>query len=226
MQQPSGKPLVRSPGFTPSNYGPMTPPRVILASASLRRRELLGLLGISFDVIPAEIAEEPQPDELPDKLVTRLAAEKAEVIAARHPEAVIISADTTVVLPGSANCPHRFLGKPADAAEARSMLSCLSGRTHSVFTGICVLFPAKSFRTVRAVQTLVKFADLQPETIENYIRTGEPLDKAGAYAVQGTAGLFVEHIHGSYSNVVGLPLAELAAELKQTGCWRFFPVGP
>ena len=171
--------------------------RLILASASPRRRELLESLDIDFTVRPATIDETPGPGERPRDLVRRLAREKAEA-AARDGEWVL-AADTIVVEDGA------ILGKPADRDEARTMLERLQGRWHLVLTGTALRPPAGD--TLHAVEsTRVLFAELTPEQIDWYAATGEPDDKAGAYAVQGLGSLFILEIDGNYSNVVGLPL--------------------
>ena len=173
---------------------------VVLASASPRRCELLSGLGMEFTVQIPEIDEAPRPDEAPTAFAERLAGEKAAAIAA-GPETTVIAADTIVVLDGS------ILGKPADADEAFNMLISLSGRTHEVITGVCVRRGDKS--KVFSVVTKVIFRTLEKEEILSYIASGCPMDKAGAYAIQGGAAHMVRAIEGSYTNVVGLPLCEL-----------------
>ena len=180
---------------------------VVLASASPRRVQLLRQVGLSFTVV------DPGPDRAwpgdaePRHGVRALALDKARRIAARRPEAIVIGADTVVVARGVR------LGKPADAAEALTMLERLQGRTHQVWTGIAVVHGGDQ-RTAAEV-TDVQFTRLDRETIEAYVRTGEPLDKAGAYGIQGAAGAFVKRIDGDYFNVVGLPLARLRAVLAE-----------
>ncbi|MEN8719031.1 MAG: Maf family protein [Oceanococcaceae bacterium] len=171
---------------------------LILASASPRRRELLDQLGWPCRVEPADIDERPGADEAPLAHVERLARAKARVIAARDPRALVLAADTIVVLDG------QILGKPADDADAVRMLRSLSGSTHQVMTGVAV---AQSTRTLSEVQTsTVRFRALTEEDIRDYVSSGEPRDKAGAYGIQGPAGRFVEHLSGSYTGVMGLPL--------------------
>jgi septum formation protein len=173
--------------------------RLILASGSARRAELLRAAGIAFEIAPAEIDERPLSGETPAAYVERLAREKAQAVARRHPDAAILGADTTVVVDGI------ILGKPADDGDARSMLATLSGRTHDVLTGIALI---KNGRLVSAVETTrVRFARLSDDDITWYVASGEPRGKAGAYAIQGLASRFVDGIEGSYSNVVGLPIA-------------------
>ncbi len=186
--------------------------RLILASASPRRAEVLRDAGIPFRVCVVPVEEVPRPGEDVAELVTRLAEEKARAAAAQiHELAIIIGADTAVEVEG------KILGKPRDAAEAREMLSFLSGRTHRVLTGLCVLrVPEGEVRS--AVETTrVAFAPLTQEEIAAYAATGEPFDKAGGYAIQGRAGRYITRIEGCYFNVVGLPLARLYALLKELG---------
>jgi septum formation protein len=174
------------------------PRQLILASASPRRRELLATLGLGFCVIVPEIDETPLPDETPRTHAERLATEKAHAVAGKG---IIVAADTIVVREG------RILGKPADAAHAHEMLHSLSGCTHEVVTGVCVKDGNRS--VVFSVGTEVVFRTLETAEIEAYVATGEPMDKAGAYAIQGGAAHMVRAINGSYTNVVGLPLCEL-----------------
>ncbi|NOK31897.1 septum formation inhibitor Maf [Corallococcus exercitus] len=180
----------------------------VLASASPRRKDLLAQLGLRFTVAAADIDETPMAGEIARNYVHRLAVEKARTVATRHPDAWVLAADTTVAL-GS-----ELLGKPRDAAEAREMLTRLSGRVHEVFTGIAVAGRAQASEVVR---TQVTFRTLSTEEIAWYAETGEPLDKAGAYAIQGKGGFLVQGIDGSPSNVVGLPLGETLALLSRAG---------
>ena len=184
---------------------------VVLASGSPRRRELLGQMGIEdFEVLPAQ-GEETAPEGLaPDALVARLALQKAREVAALRPEATVIGADTVVALDG------RVLGKPSDEGEAREMLSALSGRRHQVYTGMAVLSGGQAFTHVECTQ--VEFRPLTAEEIAAYVATGESMDKAGAYGIQGRACVFIRGIQGDYYNVVGLPvcaLHELLAQLER-----------
>jgi septum formation protein len=176
---------------------------LVLASASPRRRDLLQLLGLRFEVRPAEADETPRPDEAPAALVRRLATAKAAAVVSGTGDEVVIAADTVVEVDGAT------LGKPADPDDAAAMLRRLSGRTHRVLTGLAVRHGAGAATAV--VVTAVSFTALTEADIAWYVATGEPLDKAGAYAIQGAGGVFVERIDGSYHNVVGLPLAELAS---------------
>lgn len=178
--------------------------RVILASASPRRRELLACVLPKFDVIKSRVAE--AAFGTPAQQVKKLAADKAADIAAAHPDALVIGADTLVSLGG------RTLGKPVDEADAHRMLRLLSGREHRVLTGVCVSCGGKT-RTAAAV-TRVRFAPMSDDEIEAYIRTGEPMDKAGAYGIQGHCARHISGIRGCYFNVVGLPLHLLYNILK------------
>jgi len=184
---------------------------VILASASPRRRELLSLTGIAFTILPSP-AEEPAPDmgEVPAAYAARMARLKAVAVAALHPDAVVLGADSIVAV------GEVILGKPQDAAEARRMLTLLSGRTHQVITGCAIFAPAVG-PEVFTVSTDVTMATLSEAAIAAYVATGEPMDKAGAYAIQGKAAAFVTGICGSYTNVVGLPLAEVVDILRCYG---------
>ena len=176
-------------------------PRIILASASPRRAELLRAAGVTFDVRPADVDESVRSGEAPIDYVRRLAAEKARVIRAGAPDRVVLAADTTVVV------DHHILGKPTDAEDARQMLGLLSGRTHQVITGVAIASPDAEALAVATDTTTVEFAPLTDEEIAWYVASGEPMDKAGAYAIQGLASRFITRIDGSYSNVVGLPVA-------------------
>ena len=186
-------------------------PRLILASRSPRRAELLTLVGAHFDTVPVDVDERPLPDELPEAHVLRLAMAKAYAAQSALASVggdesagdVIVAADTVVVVDRS------ILGKPSDAAEAERMLSLLSGRIHEVWTGLFLLEMFDGPAIGGAARSIVKFAPLDSDAIRRYVETGEPLDKAGAYAVQGRGALFVEAIEGSYTNVVGLPLSYL-----------------
>lgn len=187
-------------------------PHIVLASTSPRRRELLGLLGLPFDVFGSGYDEaQIDPATLaPSDYVTQLALGKASEIAGRlDADALVIGADTTVVLDGA------YLNKPQDAADARRMLRQLSGRTHEVYTGLCLIHGTRT-RTDFAV-TEVSFAALTDSIIAAYVATGEPLDKAGAYGIQGKALSFIPRINGDYFNVVGLPLFLLGQLLAEFG---------
>jgi nucleoside triphosphate pyrophosphatase len=183
--------------------------RLVLASASPRRADLLRRAGFTFDVMPAEVDESPRPGETPGEYVLRLASEKADAAAARACGAIVIGADTTVAI------GDEILGKPSSDADAIAMLTRLSGRMHEVMTGVCVRRNGWSRRGVET--TKVFFRVLSPDEIRAYVATGEPRDKAGAYAVQGGASRFVERLEGSHSNVVGLPLRRLGDMLRECG---------
>ncbi len=186
--------------------------KLILASASIRRAEILRAVGIPFSVLSSAIDETPYPGETPHDLVERLACAKAELVAARAVgPAIIIGADTEVALEG-----HVF-GKPRSSDDARHMLERLSGRTHAVVTGVALIRLPDVERLNFVESTLVHFAPLSNEEITRYLSTGEPYDKAGAYAIQGYAGRFIPRIEGCYFNVVGLPLARLQHSLYELG---------
>ena len=190
--------------------------RVILASQSPRRRELLSLIGIDHEVRPADIDETPWPDELPVPHTERLARGKAAVIAARAPEALVIAADTIVVIDGA------ILGKPIDIPDARAIVRRLSGRTHEVCTAMAV---AIGDRVESAVVTVkVRFRELDDDTIARYVNTGEPMDKAGAYGIQGFGATIVEHIEGDYFAVMGLSLVTVVQLAERLGVR--YPFGP
>jgi septum formation protein len=192
-------------------------PHLVLASGSPRRAQLLGRLGLRPEVRPADVDETPRPGERPADLVTRLAATKAaaamRIGAAGDPGAtrdeVIVAADTVVVLDG------RALGKPRDRDDAAGTLRALSGRTHEVTTGVCVLRGPVS--AVRRVTTRVTFRDLTDVEIAWYLATGEPDDKAGGYGLQGAGAVLVDRVEGSDTNVIGLPLAETVGLLRDVG---------
>ena len=184
--------------------------RLILASASPRRADLLREAGILFRVAPAHIDEDVRTGESPEAYVERLAREKAEAVHAASPDAFVLGADTTVVVDAA------ILGKPADRAEAARMLELLAGRSHRVLTGVVLLGPADFVRAA-VVSTEVTFSRLSGADIAWYVNTGEPLDKAGAYAIQGGASRFVERIDGSFSNVVGLPMELVGTWCRESG---------
>ena len=183
--------------------------KIILASASPRRRELLEMLRVgNLEIVPAKGGEKPHPELTPEELVKELSRAKAsEIAASAGPEDVVIGADTVVALDGA------VLGKPKDSADAKRMLTALSGREHSVFTGVTVIRGGTVLQ--RAEHSLVRFRALQEGEIDRYIASGEPLDKAGAYGAQGLASLFVERIDGDFFNVMGLPLCLLGTMLKE-----------
>jgi septum formation protein len=184
---------------------------LILASASPRRRELLAGLGVAFEVVPAEADETPPPWMPPREAALHLAREKGLEVARQRPRDWVLSADTIVVIDAD------ILGKPVDAAEALSMLRRLSGRTHAVITAFCLMNLSLGRETCEAVETWVAFREVAEAELAAYAASGEPLDKAGAYAIQGGAAGFVAGIEGSYSNVVGLPLERVSEALKEAG---------
>lgn len=191
---------------------------LILASGSPRRRQLLGQLGIPLQVEPPDVDEIDLPGEGAESYVLRVARKKGQAIAVTRPGRVVLAADTAVVVDG------RLFGKPGSEAQARQMLGELSGRGHEVVTGVFAAGPEGE--AALAVTTRVRFRSLSAEEIAWYVSTGEPMDKAGGYAIQDRGGAFVAAIEGSYSNVVGLPLAESLALLERAGLelpWRRRP---
>ncbi len=185
------------------------PVRVVLASQSPRRRELLALVGIPHEVLPADIDESVLDGELPIPHCERLARTKAATLAAQHPDAVVIGADTIVVVDGD------ILGKPRDAGDAADMLRRLSGRTHTVFTAVAVSLAGNTRSDV--VEVEVTFRALSDETIRGYVATGEPMDKAGAYGIQGYGATIVERVDGDFFTVMGLPLGRMIELLRDLG---------
>jgi septum formation protein len=180
---------------------------LILASASPRRQELLRNAGIPFEVQPTDILEVPRPREAPRAFAERMAREKAQVVFRQRPDEFVLGADTIVVVDAE------ILGKPRDAADAARMLRRVSGRTHQVITGVCLVGPQgikgkleTDFEDLRSETTIVTMEALSDDDIRAYISTGELMDKAGAYAIQGRASRWISHIEGDYFNVVGLPV--------------------
>jgi septum formation protein len=193
--------------------------KLILASASVRRAEILRNAGISFSVLSSAVDETPAPDESPDGLVLRLANAKAELSAARAiGPAIVIAADTVVVLDG------KILGKPRSSDDARRMLEQLSGRTHSVLTGVSLIRLPDAVHLEFVESTLVHFNRLADDEISAYLSTDEPYDKAGAYAIQGRAARYIPGIEGCYFNVVGLPVARLVSNLCELGWSNGSPI--
>ena len=184
---------------------------LILASASPRRKYLLEQAGLRFRVVPSPFDESRVPADEPSRYERRLAEAKAAYVAALHPASWVIGADT-IVADG-----HRLLGKPSSPDEARRMLVRLAGKTHQVHTGFCIRRQLDTVRYVDAVCTDVTFKELSAPEIDWYIRSGEPFDKAGAYAIQGIGTFLVRRINGSYSNVVGLPVCEVVEILIREG---------
>jgi septum formation protein len=185
--------------------------KFILASASPRRRELLASIGLDFDIMPSHVPEVHEAGEVPEEYVARLSRDKADALAREHPARWVIAADTTVLL------GDQLLEKPDGAAGAARMLATIAGRTHIVYTGVTLENREREYRETRVAESEVRMLALSPAEIEWYVKTGEPLDKAGAYAVQGKGAMFIDSIHGSYTNVVGLPLATLFQMLKKAG---------
>lgn len=192
--------------------------QIVLASASPRRRELLEQLGIRFAVIPSQAEERQLPDESPREHVIRLSIDKAREVASREEVAGrwFIGSDTIVLR------DQTILGKPADKAEAAATLGSLSGRSHQVLSGYAVFDRQTGALCADAVDTRVWFKTLTPQEITGYIASGEPMDKAGSYAIQGLGAFMVRRIEGSYSNVVGLPLCETVEALEKLGAMRLF----
>ena len=187
---------------------PRMPIAITLASSSPRRRDILATLGLEFSIAESDVDETPLAGEAPDDMVLRLAVAKAEAVTAASPD-IVIAADTAVVVDGL------VLGKPADRDDCLAMLDALSGRAHTVYTGVAL---HREDVTHTALSTTnVLFRDISRDEALAYWQSGEPRDKAGAYAVQGLGGVFVERIEGSYSGVVGLPVFETASLLRQAG---------
>ena len=187
-------------------------PRIVLASQSPRRRELLTLVGLAHEVIPADIDESALPEEAPAAHAERLAREKALALSVEHPDALTVAADTIVVIDGL------ILGKPRDRDDAHRMLALLSGRTHTVFTAVAV---GRGHEVVSALEDVaVTFRPLDAGEIDAYIATGEPMDKAGAYGIQGYGATIVERIDGDFFAVMGLALVRLVGLFERMG-WRY-----
>lgn len=188
---------------------------IILASGSPRRRELLDLLGLRFEVRPAADEESPQPNEDPAAFTVRAARAKAELVAENHPRSPVLAADTVVEIDG------RILGKPVSTTEARAMLQLLSGRVHQVHTAVALTVGGRCRSVLDTAD--VRFRTLDSRTIDWYVATTEPMDKAGAYAVQGAGGLLVESVTGSPQTVIGLPIHRLPALFEESGInyWHY-----
>lgn len=185
-------------------------PHIILASASPRRRQLLEQLGVEHTVYPADIPECPETDESPKAYVNRIAAEKSLIVQERKIQhAAVLAADTEVVI------DNEILGKPRDKQHAAMLLSRLSGREHQVLSAVSLRYGSSHWQATSI--SVVKFRDISKAEIEAYCQTGEPLGKAGAYAVQGIGAIFVRHMEGSYSGIMGLPLFETAGLLENIG---------
>ena len=193
----------------PLQSAPYNNGMLLLASASPRRQELLRNAGITFEVQPADIPEDALPGEAAKECAERLAREKALAIARQRPHDFVLGADTVVVVDG------QLLGKPCDAADAARMLRLLSGREHQVITGVCLVVGGQP--SVASETTLVTVSEITDKAITDYVASGEPMDKAGAYAIQGIASRWIPRIEGDYSNVVGLPVALVCRMLRQAG---------
>lgn len=172
---------------------------------------MLSSIGLTFDVLPSNVPEVRAQGEAPEEYVARLSRDKAEAIASSHPDRWVIAADTTVLL------GDELLEKPADAADAARMIGTIAGKTHMVYTGVTLLNVERGYRETRVSETEVRMLAMSESDIAWYVGTGEPFDKAGAYTIQGIGAMFIESIHGSYSNVVGLPLATLFQMLRKAG---------
>lgn len=184
---------------------------VILASASPRRKELLEKIGLRFKVEPSNYEEDMPSGLEPHELARKISLEKAKVVASKHENAIVIAADTFIVF------GDQILGKPHTEKEARKMLETISGKSHSVITGFSIIDIGASKTLSKSVETKIYIRKLTPAEIEAYVKSKEPLDKAGAYAIQGLGAVFVEKIEGDYFNVIGLPLSALTEALKEFG---------
>jgi len=184
---------------------------LILASASPRRKEYLARLGLEYTALPASVDETPYPAESPRSFAQRMAATKARQIADHHPEACILAADTVVAL------DRHIFGKPRDPREALAMLTALQGQTHEVTTGFAIVAPHRQIMEVDSATTQVTFGVFAEPILQAYVRSGEPMDKAGAYGIQGLGSFLVQSINGSCSNVVGLPVHTVVQSLLMHG---------
>lgn len=194
--------------------------RFVLASGSPRRRELLAGIGLPFEVMVSDLEEKREDDEAVDAYVRRLAVDKAEAVASRVPDAWVLAADTVVYLDGE------VLEKPLSRGDAVRMLSAIAGREHIVFTGVALRHVARDYSDTSVTASKVRMIGLSDREIAWYVDTGEPMDKAGAYAIQGIGAMFIESVDGNYSNVVGLPLSEVFAMLKRAGLQHLVGAAP
>lgn len=201
-------------GGPPADMNEPTPHRLILASASPRRKELLASLGVAFEIIPAEVTEHEAPEADPREMVRHNAALKADWVAARHPDATVIGADTTVFI------DRTVLNKPRDRAEAGAMLKLLAGRTHTVFTGLAVRRQRDGLKLDQGVASEVTFKAFDDAALELYLSRVHTLDKAGGYAIQEQGELIIAGFTGSLTNIVGLPLEEMKQLLTRAGLTR------
>ncbi len=188
--------------------------RLVLASASPRRKELLEATGLKFSIEVSSIDETPKPNETPQKLAERLAELKARAVAAQYPDAYILGADTDVFIEGE------ILGKPKDEADAARLLRKISGKTHEVWGGFAIVNQSKNIFHLESHLSKVRMVSMSDDLIRSFIKTGEPMDKAGAYAIQGVGALLVSEIEGSYTNVVGLNIAAVVQALTNLGIAR------
>ena len=184
---------------------------IILASASPRRKELLGKIGLKFEVEPSHYEEDISSKLEPHELAKALSLEKAKVVARNHQNTLVIAADTFIVFKG------KILGKPQTETEAKKMLETINGKAHSVITGFTVIDTENNQALSKSVETRVYIRRLTPDEIDAYVKSKEPLDKAGAYAIQGLGSVIVDKIEGDYFNVIGLPLSALVESLKEFG---------
>jgi septum formation protein len=187
---------------------------LILASESPRRKAFLKDLGLRLKIVPAEVREIPRPKEDPLLFSQRMAEEKVDIVSSLYPEQWVLGADTVVVV------GEKMLGKPKDSQQAKEFLHLLSGETHRVITGFCLKNRVLNRSLIKSVSTRVHFKSLSSEEIDWYVQTGEPLDKAGAYAIQGKGAFCVKKISGSYANVVGLPITEVLEALEKVTGFR------
>ncbi len=185
--------------------------KIILASASPRRKELLERIGLKFEVEPSNCEEDIHSESEPYELARIMSLKKAEAVASKHSNVIVIAADTFIVV------GDQLLGKPHTDNEARRMLETISGRSHFVITGFCIIDSATNKTLSESVETKVYIRQLTPAEIDAYVKSKEPLDKAGAYAIQGLGAVIVERIEGDYFNVMGLPLSALTEALKEFG---------
>jgi septum formation protein len=184
---------------------------IILASASLRRKELLGKIGLKFEVEPSHYEEDISSKLEPHELAKSLSLEKAKVVAKNHKNTLVIAADTFIVFQG------KILGKPQTETEAKKMLETINGKAHSVITGFTIIDTENNQALSKSVETKVYLRRLTPDEVDAYVKSKEPLDKAGAYAIQGLGSVIVDKIEGDYFNVIGLPLSALVESLKGFG---------
>ncbi len=187
--------------------------KIILASASPRREELLKKIGLKFEVEPSNYEEDMHSELKPHELARKISLKKAEAVAKKHQDAIVIAADTFIVFGG------KILGKPHTEVEAKNMLKTINGQSHSVITGFTIIDADKNKTLSKSIETKVYLRKLASKEIDAYIKSKEPLDKAGAYAIQGLGSVIVERIEGDYFNVIGLPLSALAESLKEFGIY-------